>query len=63
MKDVSEKVNITKETLEDIGKQIVSMLEGLSAKIDDYKFSVVSSKGETSIEFFIKALFKHKKKK
>ena len=58
-----KKVDVTRETLEEIGEQIKDLLQGVSAKIDDYRFTVTSSKKGIDVEFSIKASFKHKKKK
>lgn len=53
-----EKIQLTKATLEDIGKQAKTFLKDLEAYIEDYKLSVVSGKGGVSVEFYLKARFK-----
>ena len=60
MNDLKSKVNVTRETLEELGEQIKEMLKGVSAKIDDYRFTVTSKKEGIELEFYIKASFKKK---
>ncbi|HLE06391.1 MAG TPA: hypothetical protein VI790_03485 [Candidatus Nanoarchaeia archaeon] len=61
--DVKKKVDVTRETIEELGEQIKGMLEGVSANIDDYRFTVTSKKDGLEIEFYIKADIKKSKKK
>jgi len=58
-----KKVNVTKETLMELGDQVKDMLTGVSANIDDYRFTVTSTKKGIELEFFIKAMFMNKGKK
>jgi len=57
-----KKVDVTKETLMELGDQIKGMLEGVAAKLDDYRFTVTSTKAGLEIEFFVKASLLKKKK-
>ena len=62
-KDLKKQVDVTRETVEELGEQIKDMLEGVSANIDDYRFTVTSKKEGIELEFYIKADFKKMKKK
>ena len=61
--DLKKKVDVTRETVEELGEQIKGMLEGVSAKIDDYRFTVTSKKSGIELEFYVKAEFKKTVKK
>ncbi len=61
--DLKKKVDVTRETIEELGTQIKGMLEGVSANIEDYRFTVTSKKEGLDLEFFVKASFKKKPKK
>ena len=60
--DLKKKVDVTRETVEELGQQIKGMLEGVKAQIDDYRFTVTSKKDGLELEFFIKAAFNKKNK-
>ncbi len=60
--DLKKKVDVTRETIEELGEQIKGMLEGVKANIDDYRFTVTSRKDGIEVEFYIKAEFKKKGK-
>jgi hypothetical protein len=55
--DLKKKVDVTRETIEELGEQIKEMLQGVKANIDDYRFTVTSRKDGMDVEFFIKASF------
>lgn len=55
--DFKKKVDVTRETIEELGEQIKEMLQGVKASIDDYRFTVTSKKEGIDVEFFIKASF------
>jgi len=61
--DIKKKVNVTRETVEELGQQIKGMLEGVKANIDDYRFTVTSKKNGIELEFYVKAEFKKTTKK
>lgn len=61
--DLKKQVDVTRETVEELGEQIKGLLEGVSANIDDYRFTVTSKKDGIELEFYIKADFKKTKKK
>lgn len=61
--DLKNKVDVSRETIEELGDQIKGLLEGVKAQIDDYRFTVTSKKDGLEVEFFIKAEFNKKNKK
>ncbi len=65
VKDVNlkEQFDTTRETIESLGEQIKDLLEGVKAKISDYRFTVTSKKDGMEIEFFVKAELKKKRRK
>ena len=56
-------MDVTKETLMELGDQIKDMLEGVAAKLDDYRFTVTSTKSGLEIEFYVKGSLLKKKEK
>ena len=60
--DLKKKVDVTRETIEELADQVKGMLQGVSADIDDYRLTVTSKKDGIDLEFFIKAKFKKGKK-
>ena len=57
-----KKIDVTQETIAELGEQIKGLLEGVKANIDDYRFTVTSEMEGIVVEFFIKASFKKTKK-
>ncbi len=57
-----KKIDVTQETIAELGEQIKGLLEGVKANIDDYRFTVTSEMDGLVVEFFIKASFKKKNK-
>lgn len=55
--DLKKKVDVTKETIQELGEQIKEMLHGVKAQIDDYRFTVSSTIKGLEVECFIKASF------
>lgn len=55
--DLKKKVDVTKETIQELGEQIKEMLHGVKAQIDDYRFTVTSTSKGLEVECFIKASF------
>jgi len=59
--DLKKKIDVTKNSIEELGDQIKEMIQSIKAEIDDYRFSVSSTKEGIGIEFFIKASFSKSK--
>lgn len=61
-KNIGDNIKVTKQALEDLGEQIKSLIQGVKANIEDYRFSVLTEAKGVTIEFFIKASLKKKGK-
>jgi hypothetical protein len=62
MPEAKKKVDLNQETIKELAEQIKGLLEGVKANIDDYRFTVTSEMDGMTVEFFVKASLKKKKK-
>ncbi len=61
-KKTTDSIKMTKESLEELGEQIKSLIQGVKANVDDYRFTVSTETKGITIEFYIKASLNKKKK-